>query len=407
MNKTNIKNRVLITFLVIVLAFSLILTFSGCSAIGRILLSKLNSAVPANQSASTETTAATTPATVKQTQEKPEITDAAEVTGLPELQEEQKSDQEILASLDDAVSAVAEKVKPSVVNIQVTVEQKDAYGNLRQGEGVGSGIIFSADGYIVTNSHVAGDAIDLKVTLSNGKEYPAKLIGADKNTDIAVIKIDAKNLTMAVFTTIESIKVGEMAIAVGSPFGLQQSVTVGVVSALGRDMVTSESLPMVDLIQTDAAINPGNSGGALVNSAGQVIGINTMIYSTSGSSAGIGFAIPSNTAVNIASQIIRYGVAKIPFIGIEMGDNTSDIAGVLVSSVIEGKPAQLAGLKAGDIITEIGGAAIDSPYQLLAQLLRHNVGDSVTVKYYRNNTYLTVNVELVEKPQPQITPTTN
>jgi S1-C subfamily serine protease len=255
---------------------------------------------------------------------------------------------------------------------------------------------------------VAGDATDLKVTLNNGKEYSAKLVGADKNTDIAVIKIDENNLTPAVFTSIESIKVGELAIAVGSPFGLEQSVTVGVVSAVGRDVpVSNESLPMVDLIQTDASINPGNSGGALVNSAGQVIGVNTMIYSTSGSSAGIGFAIPSNTAVNIATQIIRYGVAKIPFIGIEMGNNTSGIAGVLITNVVPGKPAQLAGLKAGDIITEIGGGAIDSSYQLLAQLLRHNVGDSVTIKYYRDNTYSTVNVELIEKPQAEVTATTN
>jgi serine protease Do len=290
----------------------------------------------------------------------------------------------------------------------VTVLQQDAYGNSRQGEGVGSGIVFSKDGYIITNNHVAGNATDLKVTLNNGKEYPAKLIGADENTDIAVIKIESKDLTPAVFTSIESIKVGELAIAVGSPFGLEQSVTVGVVSAVGRDVpVSSESLPMVDLIQTDASINPGNSGGALVNSAGQVIGVNTMIYSTSGSSAGIGFAIPSNTAVNIATQIIKYGAAKIPFIGIEMGNNSSGIAGVLIKNVVTGKPAELAGLKAGDIITEIDGAVIDSPYQLLAQLLRHNVGDSVSIKYYRNNTYSTVNVDLIEKPLVEVTATTN
>ena len=164
---------------------------------------------------------------------------------------------------------------------------------------------------------------------------------------------------------------------------------------------------MVDLIQTDAAINPGNSGGALVNSAGQIIGVNTMIYSTSGSSAGIGFAIPSNTAVNIATQLIKYGVAKIPFIGIEMGNNTTDIAGVLISSVVVGKPAETAGLKAGDIITEIDKTAVENTYQLLALLLRHNVGDSIEIKYYRNSQYSTVNVVLAEKPQPEVTTTTN
>ncbi len=409
MNKINIKHRILLVVMAIVLTFSLVFAFSGCSVIGSILLSKLSSHASENQARAADTTEASAPMTTSaQIEEKAVVTQVAEITGLPELQQEQKSDQAILASFDDAVSEVAARVKPSVVNIAVTVQQQDAYGNSQQGEGVGSGIIFSTDGYIITNNHVAGDATDIKVTLNNGKEYSAKLVGADLNTDIAVIKIDDKNLTPAVFTSIESIKVGELAIAVGSPFGLEQSVTVGVVSALGRDVPTSsDSMPMVDLIQTDASINPGNSGGALVNSAGQVIGVNTMIYSTSGSSAGIGFAIPSNTAVNIATQIIRYGVAKIPFIGIEMGNNTTGIAGVLVNNVVDGKPAEQAGLKSGDIITEIGGTAIDSPYQLLAQLLKHNVGDSVTVKYLRNGEYSTVNVKLAEKSQPEVTATTN
>jgi serine protease Do len=409
MSKMSIKNRALLIIMVIVLSFSLVLAFSGCSVIGSMLQLKLSNNASGNQARVAEATSTSAPVTTaSQTDQKAVITQTEEITGLPELQQEQKSDQQVLASFDDAVSEVATRVKPSVVNIQVTVQQQDAFGNLQQGEGVGSGIVFSADGYIITNNHVAGEATDIKVTLNNGKEYPAKLIGTDVSTDIAVIKIDAKDLTPAVFTSIESIKVGELAIAVGSPFGLEQSVTVGVVSAVGRDVpVSNESLPMVDLIQTDASINPGNSGGALVNSAGQVIGVNTMIYSTSGSSAGIGFAIPSNTAVNIASQIIKYGAAKIPFIGIEMGNNTSDIPGVLISNVVSGKPAEMAGLKAGDIITEIGGTVIDSSYQLLAQLLRHNVGDTVEIKYYRNNTYSTVNVNLVEKPQAEVTPTTN
>jgi serine protease Do len=409
MNKINIKNRILLVVLAIILTFSLVFSFSGCSVISSMLQLKLSNNASTNQARAAETTSASTSVnTAVQTEAETGLTQVAEITGLPELQQEQKSDQEILASFDDAISEVAQRVKPSVVNIQVTVQQQDAYGNTRQGEGVGSGIVFSSDGYIITNNHVAGDAAGLKVILNNGKEYPAKLVGADINTDIAVIKIAENNLTPAVFTSIESIKVGELAIAVGSPFGLEQSVTVGVVSAVGRDVsISNDSLPMVDLIQTDASINPGNSGGALVNSAGQVIGINTMIYSTSGSSAGIGFAIPSNTAVNIATQIIRYGVAKIPFIGIEMGNNTSVVAGVLIANVVSGKPAEQAGLKSGDIITEIDGAAIDSPYQLLAQLLKHNVGDTVEVKYYRNSAYLTVNVELAEKPQAEVTATTN
>jgi len=408
MNKINIKTRISLILIAVIISVLLIASFSGCSVLGSMLQSRFSNPTTAAKSAAAIESSAAPAVTAAETAKQAEISQVAETTKLPDLQQEQKSDQAVLASFDDAVSAVAEKVKPSVVNIQVQVQQQDAHGNMQQGEGVGSGIIFSSDGYIITNNHVAGQATSIKVTLNNGEEYTAKLIGADSNTDIAVIKIDAKGITPAVFTGIESIKVGELAIAIGSPFGLQQSVTVGVVSALGRDVaLSSESLPMVDLIQTDAAINPGNSGGALVNSAGQIIGVNTMIYSTSGSSAGIGFAIPSNTAVNIATQLIKYGVAKIPFIGIEMGNNTTDIAGVLISSVVVGKPAETAGLKAGDIITEIDKTAVENTYQLLALLLRHNVGDSIEIKYYRNSQYSTVNVVLAEKPQPEVTTTTN
>jgi len=398
MKRMNIKTKISVILIALIISVLLIASFSGCSAIGNMLQSSLS-----NPTSATKNTGA-----VIETAKQAEVSQVVETTKPSDLQQGLESDQPILASFDDAVSAVAEKVKPSVVNIQVQVAQQDAYGNVQQGEGVGSGIIFSSDGYIITNNHVAGDASSLKVTLNNGEQYPAKLIGSDSNTDIAVIKIDAQDLTPAVFTGIESIKVGELTIAVGSPFGLQQSVTVGVISALGRDVeVSSESLPMVDLIQTDAAINPGNSGGALVNSAGQVIGINTMIYSTSGSSAGIGFAIPSNTAVNIANQLINYGVAKIPFIGIEMGNNTTGIAGVLISSVVSGQPAAMAGLMVGDIITEIDKTTIENPYQLLAQIQRHNVGDTIEITYYRNNQYFTVNLVLAEKSQPKVITTSN
>ncbi|MBM3707874.1 MAG: PDZ domain-containing protein [Actinobacteria bacterium] len=313
------------------------------------------------------------------------------------LKQEKSSIQSILMEFDNAISEVADIVKPSVVNIRVKVLQQDIFGNMYEGEGVGSGTIYSSDGYIITNNHVAGSAEELIVTLFNGKEYPARLVGADKNTDIAVIKIDAGDLKPAEFTTVEGIKVGQLAIAVGSPFGLSQSVTVGVVSALGRQVpVSMDTLPMVDLIQTDAAINPGNSGGALVNSAGKVIGINTIIYSTSGSSAGVGFAIPSDTALNITKQIIKFGKARIPFMGIEMGENTTDIKGVYVKSVVRGQPAEKAGIKAGDIINEFDGRTIETPYQLLAQLLRHNVEDIVIIKIYRNGTYMEFELKLAE-----------
>lgn len=304
-----------------------------------------------------------------------------------------------LEAFDTAISQLAQRVMPSIVNIKVKVMQQDFFGNQQEQEGVGSGVIYSSDGYIITNNHVAGDAKEMTVTLSDGTEYPAKLVGADKNTDIAVIKIEAQNLTPANFASIENVKVGEIAIALGSPFGLQKSVTMGVISALGREIsVSADTLPMVDLIQTDATINPGNSGGPLVNSEGQVIGINTIIYSTSGSSAGVGFSIPTDTVTNIANQIIKYGKARLPVMGIEMGDNTTDIKGVFVKTVTSGYPAEKAGIKSGDIITELNGKKVETQYELFAQILKQNVGDSISVKVYRQGSYLDFNVELVERP---------
>lgn len=315
------------------------------------------------------------------------------------LKERRESDSEILAAFNQAVSNVAEEVKSSVVNIRVSVQRQDFFGRTMQSEGVGSGVIFSSDGYIITNNHVTEGAELITVTLSDGTEYQAKLVGADKDTDISVIKIEAENLRAAEFTTIEEVKVGEIAIALGSPFGLQESVTQGVISAIGRDLsVSYDSMPMVDLLQTDAAINPGNSGGPLVNSTGQVMGINTIIFSSSGSSSGIGFAIPSDTAVNIAEQIITYGKAKIPFIGVEMGaDNESGIKGVYISNIISGSAAEEAGLESGDIITGFDGKEIKTPYQLIAQMQRHDVGDEVILKIYRNGSFLDIKIVLREK----------
>jgi len=327
------------------------------------------------------------------------VAETVETSIMATVEEKRPSDLAILAEFDSAISTVAEKVKPSVVNVKVMVTQEDFFGNTRTGEGVGSGIIYSSDGYIITNNHVVGDAIELTVTLNDGKEFPAKIIAADPNTDIAVIKIEATDLKPAEFVSVDDVKVGELAIAVGSPFGLQQTVTQGVVSAIGRDLsVSAESLPMVDLIQTDAAINPGNSGGALVNSAGQVMGVNTIIYSTSGSSAGIGFAIPSDIAVNIANQIIKTGKVQLAFMGIEMGVNNTSVKGVMISSTVAGYPAEKAGIKAGDVLTEFDGKAIENTYQLLAQIIRHNVGDTVKVKIYRAGTYLDYDVTLAASP---------
>jgi len=317
---------------------------------------------------------------------------------LPGLEGKKESNVITLEEFSKSISEVVKEVKPSVVNIRVRVKRKDSFGEEHVEEGLGSGVIYTNDGYIITNNHVAGEAEELLVTLSDGSQYQAKLVGGDENTDVAVIKIDEKGLKAASFTSSDNVEVGEIAIAFGSPFGLQQTITMGIISAKGRNIAISpDILPQVDLIQTDTPINPGNSGGPLVNSSGQVVGINTLIFSPSGASAGIGFAITSDTSVNIADQIIKYGRARIPFMGIEMGENETDIAGVYVNNVIKGYSAEKAGIKKGDIIVEFDGVAVKTPYELLARILRHNVGDEIQIKIYRDGDYQTASLELVEK----------
>jgi serine protease Do len=309
------------------------------------------------------------------------------------------TDNENLKQFNSEVSSLVERVNPSVVAITVTVMQEDFFGNEQEAQGVGSGVIFSEDGYIITNNHVAGGADQLLVTLSDGSNYDATLVGASADTDIAVIRIDAENLQPASFASIDDQRVGDFVIAIGSPFGIQQTVTTGIISGKNRTIpVSSDQLPIVDLIQTDAAINPGNSGGPLINIYGQVIGINTLIFSTSGSSAGIGFAIPTDTAINIANQIIKYGEAKIPFIGIRMGANETEIPGVYVEGVIAGSPAEKGGLLKGDIVTEFNDIEIKTTFDLLTQIIRQNCGEVIKVRVYRNEAFMDFNLQLEECP---------
>jgi serine protease Do len=308
-------------------------------------------------------------------------------------------DNDRLSEINKEVTGIVEKVTSSVVNIGVAVKQEDIFGNEGVAEGVGSGIIYSSDGYIITNNHVAGDAFELNVTLADGTSYPAKLVGTSPETDIAVIKIDVKNLEAASFASIEDQSVGDFVMAVGSPFGIQQTVTTGIISGKNRNIpAASDQSQIVDLIQTDAAINPGNSGGPLVNIHGDVIGINTLIFSPSGASAGIGFAIPSDTAINIAKQIIAYGEPRIPFIGIIMGENATKTAGVYIDSVLSDSPAARTGLKAGDIIVEFSGKALKTPFDVLTQILRQNCGDNVLIKVYRDGVYENLKLKLEQCP---------
>ncbi len=316
---------------------------------------------------------------------------------------------------------IAKQVKPAVVNIDTVEEVKRSSsrqdspapffdfgdGGPRRQKGTGSGVIISADGYILTNNHVAGSASKLKVKLTDGRSFTAKLVGADPETDLAVIKIDAQDLPFAKLGDSERVEQGEWVIALGSPFGLSQTMTAGIVSALGREL--GAQAQFTKFIQTDASINPGNSGGPLVNMNGEVIGINAMIYSRSGASEGIGFAIPSSLASKVYSQLVQNGRVTRAFIGIFPAEITPAIArsvnykgteGALVRDLSKADgPAAKAGIRSGDIITEIDGKAIKSPSHLVETVADLPIGKAVKVKFVRDGVEQTTNVILSERPK--------
>ena len=299
------------------------------------------------------------------------------------------------------VTAVAKKVQPSVVNIVVDIVQYDIFGQEFRGIGIGSGVIFSKDGYILTNNHVVENAEGIEVTFYDGKKIKAELVGTEPRADIAVIKVDRKDLKPAEFVSVRDIEVGDLAVAIGSPLGLQQTVTSGVVSALGREIfevgidVGKEFI--VDLIQTDAAINEGNSGGALANIEGRVMGINTIMISPTRTYIGLGFAIPSDIATNIANQLIKYGKSRIPIIGINMAD-LPDASGVFIHEVFPGLPAERAGIQAGDIIIKCNGIVLENSGDFLSEIIKHNVGDKLELEINRNGRIFKTTVELVDAP---------
>src|SRR5439155_22397381 len=278
------------------------------------------------------------------------------------------------------VASVAQSVMPSIVRVDVT-GWSGPFG--QSATGTGSGVIYSSDGYIITNNHVIDGASSIRVTLSTGQQLPAKLIGtASPGDDIAVIKVAKTGLTPATFGSTSDLSVGDLAVAIGSPFGLQGTVTAGVISALHRNINLGQGENLTDAIQTDAPINPGNSGGALADGKGDEIGINTAILGGSGGNVGVGFAIPISIAKRDADQIIRTGHAERPFLGIS-GDNAPSSGGALIQSVVNGGPADRAGLKAGDRIVSLDGKAITSMDGLIAALSTHQPGQKVQVGYVR------------------------
>lgn len=276
----------------------------------------------------------------------------------------------------------------------------------------GSGVIISNDGYIVTNNHVINHAQKIEVTLNNKVTYEAKLIGADPTTDLALLKIDASGLPFVSFGNSDQVKVGEWVLAVGNPFNLASTVTAGIVSAKGRNINILESdpsrglFPIESFIQTDAAVNPGNSGGALVNTSGQLIGINTAIASNTGNFTGYSFAIPVNIVQKVANDLSEFGQVQRAFLGASVRDIDSKLAkekdikeikGVYVAGLVENGSAADAGIKEGDILTKIGEININTTPELLEQVGKYRPGDKINVSVVRNNSEKIISVILKNK----------
>jgi serine protease Do len=314
-------------------------------------------------------------------------------------------------AFETALTDVAESVSPSVVSIQVEVSRPQNngvpffFGGQGRGgivRGGGSGVILRSDGYILTNNHVVSEASRIDVRLRSGKSFPATLVGADSATDLAMLKIDTRGLPPAEFASSENARVGQFVIAIGSPFGLDYTVTTGVLSAKGRGGLGATEIE--DYLQTDASINPGNSGGPLVDLHGHVLGINTMII---GRGSGIGFAIPSEIAQRVAKQLIENGAVKRAWLGVSFQEITPELAahfggsfdgGALVNAVVPGGPADRAGLRAGDVITAIGNAKIREGHDLLRTVLRHGVGERLSLEVRRAEKTKTITLVTGERP---------
>jgi len=310
----------------------------------------------------------------------------------------------VLPPTEDLVPRVVETVGPAVVNITTKSLAYDFFFQPTPQEGLGSGVIIDKNGYILTNYHVVEGAQSITAILANGKKIKGRVIGSDPNNDLAVIKVDAKNLPVAVLGDSNRIRVGQLAVAIGNPFGLQQTVTSGVVSAMGRSISEGGGKVLENLIQTDASINPGNSGGPLVNSRGQVIGINTAIISQA---QGIGFAIPINTAKTVANQLIKEGKVSKPWLGI-LGTTINDElasqynlpvkVGALVVKLVPDSPAEAAGLKIADIIVMINEKDVASMQELQQIVRQHKPGDKLMFILYRDGNKKTIEVKLGEAP---------
>ncbi len=325
------------------------------------------------------------------------------------------------ATVVGSYSAAAKLATPAVVSITASKASRglsnDPWFNFFFGEqgrqqaqiGLGSGVIVSPEGYLLTNNHVIDSADDIEVALSDGRRATARLVGGDPETDVAVLKIDLDRLPVIAFGDADSLEVGDVVLAIGNPFGVGQTVTAGIVSALGRTQLGINTFE--NFIQTDAAINPGNSGGALVDAAGNLMGINTAIYSRSGGSLGIGFAIPATTARQVMEGLIKDGVITRGWIGVEPRDMTPEIAetfnlpikeGVLITGVLQDGPAAEGGIRPGDVVTHVDGTPVTNTSQLLSSVAALKPRREAVISVQRGSKSLDVSVVVAQRPRLQL-----
>jgi serine protease Do len=332
-----------------------------------------------------------------------------------------------LNSLNGLFRDVAGRVTPSVVFIQVEMaqaggppqewyeqfdgESRRFFRRRAPRQSVGSGVIISPQGYVVTNDHVVAGAREITVTLSDKRQYQAEVVGRDPSTDLAVLRLsDAQNLPVIVFGNSDHLQVGDWVLAVGNPFRLTSTVTAGIVSALGRQVnVIEDQAPIEDFIQTDAAINPGNSGGALVNLDGELIGIATAIATESGTYEGYGFAVPVNLMERVVTDLITHGRVRRGYLGVEIQEITArsarqfgldNVQGVYVGNVVSGGAAHRSGLRNGDVVLSIDGVAVNAPNELQSLVARRSVGDRLSLVVLRQGNRRTFVVELVGRDHP-------
>ena len=324
-----------------------------------------------------------------------------------------------IGSYSDAVA----RAMPAVVNVYTTKQiarsnTEDPLARQFFGEPgalepqsvarLGSGVIVTADGYVLTNNHVVQAADEIAVALGDGRRVNARLVGADPDTDLAVLKIDLPNLPVMTFGRSETLKVGDVVLAIGNPFDVGQTVTMGIVSALGRSNLGINTFE--NFIQTDAAINEGNSGGALVDSNGHLVGINTAIYSRTGGSIGIGFAIPTSIVTQVMDQIVTNGRVRRGYFGVELYDITPELAdtlrlqrkeGVVVRTVLRNAPASRAGMEPGDLVESINGSPVADQRAMLSQIAQLGPGSTATVQVLRGTQEISLKIRVGERPPPE------